>query len=133
MNLKMEDIMENTIEFSRIIQIIKKFMATYFITYYFSIIKRSINIFVLKPQYQASTQVLVNQKETKNVAVQEVQGNIQLVNTYAEILKSPRILDKVSKEYNKYSSEKLNKMVNVKTQANSQILNINVTDYNKKI
>ena len=44
-------------------------MATYFITYYFSIIKRSINIFVLKPQYQASTQVLVNQKETKNVAV----------------------------------------------------------------
>ena len=62
-------------------------MVTYFITYYFSIIKRSINIFVLKPQYQASTQILVNQKGSENVGVQEVQGNIQLVNTYAEILK----------------------------------------------
>jgi len=130
----MEDIMENTIEFSRIIQIIKKNLwLLILLPIIFLLLSVVLTFFVLKPQYQASTQVLVNQKkETKNVAVQEVQGNIQLVNTYAEILKSPRILDKVSKEYNKYSSEKLNKMVNVKTQANSQILNINVTDYNKK-
>lgn len=126
--------MENTIEFSRIIQIIKKNLwLLILLPIIFLLLSVVLTFFVLKPQYQASTQVLVNQKkETKNVAVQEVQGNIQLVNTYAEILKSPRILDKVSKEYNKYSSEKLNKMVNVKTQANSQILNINVTDYNKK-
>lgn len=126
--------MENTIEFSRIIQIIKKNLwLLILLPIIFLLLSVVLTFFVLKPQYQASTQVLVNQKkETKNVAVQEVQGNIQLVNTYAEILKSPRILDKVSKEYNKYSSEKLNKMVNVKTQANSQILNINVIDYNKK-
>lgn len=126
--------MENTIEFSRIIQIIKKNLwLLILLPIIFLLLSVVLTFFVLKPQYQASTQVLVNQKkETKNVAVQEVQGNIQLVNTYAEILKSPRILDKVSKEYNKYSSEKLNEMVNVKTQANSQILNINVTDYNKK-
>lgn len=125
---------ENTIEFTRILQIIKKNLwLLILLPIIFLLLSVVLTFFVLKPQYQASTQVLVNQKkETKNVAVQEVQGNIQLVNTYAEILKSPRILDKVSKEYNKYSSEKLNKMVNVKTQANSQILNINVTDYNKK-
>ena len=29
---------------------------------------------------------------------QEVQSNIQLVNTYSEILKSPRILDEVAKK-----------------------------------
>ena len=38
----------------------------------------------------------------------------------------------MSKDDNKYSSEELNKMVNVKTQANSQILNINVTSHDKK-
>lgn len=126
---------ENTVEFTRILQIIKKNLwLLILLPIIFLLLSVVLTFFVLKPQYQASTQVLVNQKkETKNVAVQEVQGNIQLVNTYAEILKSPRILDKVSKDYNKYSSETLNKMVNVKTQANSQILNINVTDYNKKV
>lgn len=125
---------ENTIEFTRILQIIKKNLwLLILLPIIFLLLSVVLTFFVLKPQYQASTQVLVNQKkEAKNVGVQEVQGNIQLVNTYAEILKSPRILDKVSKDYNKYSSEELNKMVNVKTQANSQILNINVTDYNKK-
>ena len=125
---------ENTIEFTRILQIIKKNLwLLILLPIIFLLLSVVLTFFVLKPQYQASTQILVNQKkEAKNVGVQEVQGNIQLVNTYAEILKSPRILDKVSKDYNKYSSEELNKMVNVKTQANSQILNINVTDYNKK-
>lgn len=30
---------------------------------------------------------------------QEVQSNLQLVNTYAEILKSPRIIDDVAKRF----------------------------------
>ena len=34
---------------------------------------------------------------------QEVQSNIQLVNTYSEILKSPRIIEDVAKKNSKYS------------------------------
>ncbi|MCC3737057.1 YveK family protein [Staphylococcus hominis] len=126
--------MENTIEFSRIIQLIKKNLwLIVLLPIIFLLVSAILSFFLIQPKYQASTQVLVNQKkEEKNVAVQEVQGNIQLVNTYSEILKSPRILDKVSKDDNKYSSEELNEMVNVKTQANSQILNINVTSHDKK-
>lgn len=134
MNKKMEDVMENTIEFSRIIQLIKKNLwLIVLLPIIFLLVSAILSFFLIQPKYQASTQVLVNQKkEEKNVAVQEVQGNIQLVNTYSEILKSPRILDKVSKDDDKYSSEELNEMVNVKTQANSQILNINVTSHDKK-
>ena len=130
----MEDVMENTIEFSRIIQLIKKNLwLIVLLPIIFLLVSAILSFFLIQPKYQASTQVLVNQKkEEKNVAVQEVQGNIQLVNTYSEILKSPRILDKVSKDDDKYSSEELNEMVNVKTQANSQILNINVTSHDKK-
>lgn len=126
--------MENTVEFTKILETIKKnIWLLILLPIIFLLLSAILTFFVIKPEYQASTQVLVNQKkEEKNVGVQEVQGNIQLVNTYAEILKSPRILDKVSKSYDKYSSEKLNKMVNVKTQANSQILNISVTDHKKK-
>lgn len=58
-----------------------------------------ITMFLMKPKYEANTQVLVNQKEKNSeLMAQEVQSNIQLVNTYTEIVKSPRILDEVAKK-----------------------------------
>ena len=53
---------------------------------------------------------------------QEVQSNIQLVNTYAEIIKSPRILDDVAKENKDYSADKLSKMIDVNTEADLKYL-----------
>ena len=47
--------------------------------------------------------MLVNEKEKdKDMMAQQVQSNIQLVNTYSEIIKSPRILDKVAKEHKNF-------------------------------
>ncbi|RIM99195.1 capsule biosynthesis protein CapA [Staphylococcus shinii] len=90
------------------------------------VISAIISFFFLDEKYQASTQVLVNQKESDTqMMAQEVQSNIQLVNTYSEIVKSPRILDKVSKELNrKYSSSEISNMLTVNNQAESQLLNI---------
>ncbi|PNZ70003.1 capsule biosynthesis protein CapA [Staphylococcus croceilyticus] len=126
--------MENTVDFTKLLQTIKKNLWLFILLpIVFLLLSAIFTFFVLKPEYQSSTQVLVNQKkESKNVGVQEVQGNIQLVNTYSEIIQSPRILEEVSKKYDKYSSEELAKMVNVKTEANSQILNLSVTANNKK-
>ena len=62
---------------------------------------------------------------------QEVQSNIQLVNTYSEILKSPRIIEDVAKKNSKYS-EDIKSMLTVTTQAQSQILNVNVKNGSKK-
>ncbi|MDQ7231049.1 YveK family protein, partial [Staphylococcus haemolyticus] len=58
--------------------------------------------------------------------------NIQLVNTYSEILKSPRILDEVAKKNKKYSASDIKGMLTVTTQAESQILNVNVENGSKK-
>ena len=63
---------------------------------------------------------------------QEVQSNIQLVNTYSEILKSPRIIEDVAKKNSKYSFEDIKSMLTVTTQAQSQILNVNVKNGSKK-
>ena len=53
----------------------------------------------MKPEYEANTQVLVNQKEKFRInGSRSPKYNIQLVNTYSEILKSPRILDEVAKK-----------------------------------
>ena len=87
----------------------------------------------MKPQYQANTQVLVNQKEKNpEMMAQEVQGNIQLVNTYSEIIKSPRILDEVSKKDKKFSVEEIEDMMTVTNKDQSQILDIDVKSGNKK-
>ena len=64
---------------------------------------------------------------------QEVQSNIQLVNTYKEIVKSPRILDEVSKDLNnKYSPSKLSSMLTITNQENTQLINIQVKSGHKQ-
>ncbi|MEB8305371.1 YveK family protein [Staphylococcus xylosus] len=119
--------MESTIDLTKILEILRKNMKVLIILSLLGlVISAIISFFFLDEKYQASTQVLVNQKESDTqMMAQEVQSNIQLVNTYSEIVKSPRILDKVSKELNrKYSSSEISNMLTVNNQAESQLLNI---------
>ena len=89
-------------------------------------------MFLMKPKYESNTQVLVNQKKKTELMAQEVQSNIQLVNTYSEIVKSPRILDEVAKKNKKYSASEIKSMLTATTQAESQILNVNIESGSKK-
>lgn len=119
--------MESTIDLTKILETLRKNMKVLIILPLLGlVISAIISFFFLDEKYQASTQVLVNQKESDTqMMAQEVQSNIQLVNTYSEIVKSPRILDKVSKELNrKYSSSEISNMLTVNNQAESQLLNI---------
>lgn len=125
--------MESTFDLSKILGILRKNLKLLIILPFLGlVISVIISFFFLDAKYQASTQVLVNQKESDSqMMAQEVQSNIQLVNTYSEIVKSPRILDKVSKELDrKYSSSELLGMLTVNNQAESQVLNIDVVSKN---
>lgn len=120
--------MENTLDFTKIWEIIKKnWKLLVLLPIVFLLISLVYTFFIASPKYEASTQVLVNEKEKdKDMMAQQVQSNIQLVNTYSEILKSPRILDEVAKDHKEYSTSQLIKMVSVNTEAESQILNLSV-------
>ncbi|MEB7690475.1 Wzz/FepE/Etk N-terminal domain-containing protein [Staphylococcus equorum] len=121
--------MESTLDLSKILQIIRKNIKLLIILPIICLlISAIVTLFFLDAKYQASTQVLVNQKESDSqMMAQEVQSNLQLVNTYSEIVKSPRIIDKVSKELNrKYSTGEITSMITVTNQAESQLLNINI-------
>lgn len=93
--------------------------------------------FVLVPQYQATTQILVVQntdKEDSNVQNSEVQANLQMVNTYSAMLKSPLVLDKVSEKLKgKYTSGELGKKMVTSSDQNSQVLNIQVKDESQEM
>ncbi|WP_394856259.1 YveK family protein [Staphylococcus borealis] len=126
--------MENTLDLSKFMNAIKKnWKLIVLLPIILMLISLLVTVFLMKPKYEANTQVLVNQKEKNSeLMAQEVQSNIQLVNTYSEILKSPRIIEDVAKKYSKYSAEDIKGMLTVTTQAESQILNVNVKNGSKK-
>ncbi|RIO10851.1 capsule biosynthesis protein CapA [Mammaliicoccus sciuri] len=127
--------MEETIDLSKLFLILKKNMKYLIVLpIVFLALSMVITFVFMTPKYSSSTQVLVNQKETDNqIMAQQVQSNLQLVNTYSEIIKSPRILDKVSKNLKgKYSSKEISGMLTVSNQAESQILNIAVENESRE-
>lgn len=97
------------------------------------VVSAALTFFVMPDKYIASTQILVNMKKSSSdLAFQNVQSSLQSVNTYTEIIKSPRILDKVSREFDgQYSTAELNSFLKVTNQTNSQIITVSVTTGNK--
>lgn len=82
------------------------------------VVSAALTFFVMPDKYTASTQILVNMKKSSSdLAFQNVQSSLQSVNTYTEIIKSPRILDKVSREFDgQYSTAELNSFLKVTNQ-----------------
>lgn len=88
-----------------------------------------VSFFILPPVYQASTQILVNQSKEKSELynVGEIQTNIQLIETYSEIIKSPMMLEKVKERLNlDISNAKLSEQIKIVSNGNSQIFTIKV-------
>ncbi|HGZ9097156.1 TPA: Wzz/FepE/Etk N-terminal domain-containing protein [Staphylococcus aureus] len=99
------------------------------------VVSAALTFFVMPDKYTASTQILVNMKKSSSdLAFQNVQSSLQSVNTYTEIIKSPRILDKVSREFDgQYSTAELNSFLKVTNQTNSQIITVGNKSESDKI
>jgi len=94
------------------------------------LISFAVSSFLIKPTYQAGTQILVTPKKQENniIDAQQVQSSVTLVNTYRVIIKSPAILEKVQKEVSNAPSSvsALNNMITVESEQNSQVINVSV-------
>lgn len=96
-----------------------------------TLISGIISYFVLTPIYQASTQILVSEDKTNQPMynVSEIQTNLQLINTYNVIIKSPAILDIVINKLELQENiEKLNEQIHVVSEKDSQVVAITVND-----
>ncbi|KRN57020.1 YveK family protein [Carnobacterium divergens] len=128
--------MEEIIDLKKILTTIKQNKWWLIGTIVFSLSMMSMYLwFIATPVYQSSTQLLINQTEEKDSILQQqsVQTNLDLINTYNVIIKSPRILDKVKKELkNAYSEKELNESIQVSSATNSQIIDIKVENSSKK-
>jgi capsular polysaccharide biosynthesis protein len=122
--------MEETISLKELFHTLKKRLSLIIIiTAIATATSGLVSYFLLTPVYQSSTQILVNQAKSDEQVYNagEVQTNLQLINTYNVIIKSPAILDKViQQESLDISAGALNELVTVASEQNSQVVNITV-------
>lgn len=122
--------MEETISLQEIFGTIKqRFLLIAVITILATLISGVVSYFVMTPIYQTSTQILVNQSksQTNNTSLNysDIQTNVQLINTYSVIIKSPKILDAVSKQLGTTVAPD---NVSINSAQNSQVFTVTVKD-----
>lgn len=129
--------MEETISLKEIFQTLKdRFQLIIFITLSIVLLTGLFTYFIVTPIYQSSAQILINQSQDANqqgIDVNQVRTNVELINTYSVIIKSPTILDNVNKELKlNMSSGELEGKVEVTSEQNSQVVNVTVNDTDPK-
>lgn len=90
-----------------------------------------LSFYVMTPVYQTSTEILVNQSpsETGQLTNQNIQTDLQLINTYSGIIRSPVILDQVVEQLGlDMTTDQLTGKITVSNAEQSQIVNIAVQD-----
>ncbi len=133
---KLEDNMDSTVSLMDIFKTLKKrWKFIVLLTLAAALIGGAVSYLVLKPVYQVSTQILVNQKNAdKQLDLTQLQSNVNLINTYSDIMKSPVILEKVINKLNLTQSfEELNKDISITNQTNSQVFTLNVENENASL
>ncbi|MBM6614815.1 capsular biosynthesis protein [Desemzia sp. RIT804] len=87
--------------------------------------------YLITPQYQAKTQLLVNRPnaENENMDLNDIQSNIQIINTYRDILTDSVVIDQVLNELDEPLTEQaLIEKMSIVIQEDSQIFRIEVVD-----
>lgn len=124
--------MEETISLRELMGTIRKRLnLIVLITMATVLISGIVSYFVITPIYQSSTQLLVNQAKSDQSMVNpgEIQTNLQLINTYNVIIKSPAILDQVNEDLDLgMTVSQLNEKITVQNERDSQVVNITVQD-----
>ena len=98
----MENSSNNTIDLRRLFNLCRKhvkFLIT--CTIVLALAGFIVSKFIMTPKYTATTQLLVNQKNENNAngqAYNNQQADIQVINTYKDIITSPVILKETKKE-----------------------------------
>lgn len=126
--------MEDVTSLNEIIKTVKKYFLLIISLVILAVgIAAAVSYYVMTPIYQASTQILINQQQNEQdpFNTQDIQMNLQLIETYSVIIKSPFILSKVIKQLELDTTpDLLTKKIIVNSEQNSQVVTIHVQDSN---
>lgn len=126
---------EQTISMMQIIAILRKHIRMIWgTTFVVTLAVAFVTFFVMAPKYQSTTQLLVNRKlssEMQAAQLQQTQADVQMINTYKDIITSPTVLKSVDKKVKNYpgypgSMDALKGEISVSSQQNSQVFSVTV-------
>ncbi|MDK1725882.1 YveK family protein [Dellaglioa algida] len=131
--------MEETISIEQIFNILKKHLKLMGgLAISGALIAFLITTFFMTPKYDATVQILVNRTETGNnagVAFNAQQADVQMINTYKDIIQNKIVLDPVRKDVAKKdnflgTSDDLKGQISISNEENSQVFSVTVKDTN---
>ena len=126
--------MEETISLQEILKIIKKrLLLIITLTIVAVSIAIVLSFYILTPIYQVQTQILVNQKGSSEEVYSwtQMETDLQLINTYNDIITTPIILSKVIEELQiDATPEQLSNQITLSNGSESKVLYITVQDSN---
>lgn len=125
--------MEEEISLVELFDIIKKRMAWIINATLLGVLLAALyTFFIAVPEYSSTTQLLVNRtQQTEVIQQSDINTNVQLINTYKDILKGPVILDEVRDDLDlDLSHSALSNKISISSENNSQVFSIRVTDTN---
>lgn len=122
------------LEFRDILRIvIKRGWLIALITTVIAVASAAFTLFMLTPQYEAKTDLLVNQaspdSSDSSRTSDQIDSSIKVIDTYRIVIKSPRILDLVVQSLDgSYTTDDLMSKVKVGSIDKSQVISIIVSD-----
>ena len=124
--------MEEEISLAELFAILKKRMTMIISVGLVMLILAAVfTFFIATPKYSSTAQILVNRKteSTEGIQLTDINTNVQMINTYKDIIKGPVILDQVSKKLDTdLTTAQLSEKIEILTQDNSQVFSLKVTD-----
>src|SRR5690625_116484 len=125
--------LEETISLQEIFAIIKKRILLILLFVFGAVLVAAVvSFFIITPKYEASTKFIVNQGQQDPSAsfnVNDIRTNVELINTYKNIIESTAISGEVVQELNlPYTPDRLVDSIDVASEQNSQVVTVTVTD-----
>ena len=111
----------------------KKHLVLFVVMVLFAVSAGTIySVFIQKPEYKAQATVILSSDKSKTTIQNEINANKNLIDTYTEVVKSHRVLDRVRSEMQINDSyEQLVKKVTVASLKDTEIISISVVDLDK--
>lgn len=127
--------MEEEISLVEVLSIIKKRISIIINATLIGILLTSIyTFFIATPQYSATTDLIVNRGQAEQSSVlerSEIDTNLQLINTYSDIITRPVILEPVLEELDiDIPSNELANKITISNENDSQMFSVTVNDDN---
>ncbi|HAQ3158398.1 TPA: tyrosine protein kinase [Enterococcus faecium] len=128
--------MEETISLKEIFETLRKHLVTIIISMFAGLaISGIVTFFILTPKYSSQAQLIVTLPQSDTANVNDVNTNLQMINTYKDMIVSDLVLnevkDRLETEDNvKMTAEQIKEAISVNQSQNSQMFSIQAISTN---